>query len=172
MKLLLLASASLAISATHAYDDSSSTTSLRGGLDFLASPSDLNRISCKWVSNYHQRNIVGQCASRPDDKNYPYYCDDGRAICCDASYIDEPNLNNFGKCTRVEGGPRAPRRPSPVPRPTPNRPPTPRRPTNSIHCIAPDQRRFTRESNRAVCADQRNGNNVPYNCDGGTQLCW
>ena len=41
-----------------------------------------------------------------------------------------------------------------------------------IHCIAPDQRRFAHESFHDVCADQRDGNNVLYNCEGGTQLCW
>ena len=40
----------------------------------------------------------------------------------------------------------------------------------SIHCIAPHDWRFQRESHQAVC-DSFADTNVPYSCDGGDKLC-
>ena len=142
MKLLLLKLTSLALVAT--------------------SDANLNRIDCKWDSRNTRNNILRRCERRNDGRNWPYSCEDGRQICCTESYINQPNLDNFGgTCRRVPGGPDAPVRPHPSPMP-------PRR--NSIECIAPNQARIREEGHRAVCESLSN-REVPYSCDTGRQLC-
>lgn len=74
-------------------------------------------------------------------------------------------MKEFGLCSRVGGGPPAPVRPTR--KPTNRRPDAP---ANSLQCIAPQERRIRREGHRSVCQSLP-GNEVPYSCDTGIQLC-
>lgn len=127
---------------------------------------NLNRISCQWDSRNTRNNIVRRCDNRKDGKHWPYSCDDGRQVCCTESYINEPDMKDFGTCVRVQGGPPAPSRHTR--KPTNRRPDAPAH--NSIQCTAPQQRRIRSEGHRSVC-ESLPGNEVPYSCDTGTQLC-
>ena len=130
MKLLLLSSLALV-----------SSTSIVN-----AQQNPLNRISCSWDSRNNRNNIVQRCDRRNDGRNWPYSCEDGRQVCCTESYINEPDMKEFGTCERVVGGPPAPVRPTR--KPTNRRPDAP---ANSLQCIAPQERRIRREGHRSVC---------------------
>ena len=115
MKLLLISGFVVSgVYASGSYYEPYTYTSLRGSAftDSLSTSTARNlqndpfsRIHCSWNSRYTRHNILQQCARRDDGHYWPYECDDGRSMCCTESYINEPNLRNFGRCTRVPGGP-------------------------------------------------------------------
>ena len=172
MKLLLISILGFVVSGVCASSYEPYTyTSLRGSAftDSLSTSTARNlqndpftRIHCSWNSRYTRQNILRQCARRDDGHYWPYDCEDGRSMCCTESYINEPNLRNFGRCTRVPGGPLWPDRPDPD-HPGDNR--RPDRKPGSIHCIAPNEWRFDREEPEDVC-DSLTPNFVHYSCDG------